>query len=165
MANISSVHNKLMLRLAARFLMLLILMTSLGVVAEEGASYSYEFLYTGNPLVSHVSSADPDAHVWDDTVWVYTSTDGNLLEYGYNGQDDEWTYAHMDGYRAFSSTDLLHWTDHGEILHSRDVAWGNAGWMWAPGAARRNGTYYLYFPHRVRVAVHCCCSVLFVCSD
>ncbi len=50
----------------------------------------------------------------------------------------------------FSTEDLRTWTDHGEILHSKDVNWGieGGGWMWAPGAAYKNNTYYLYFPHK-----------------
>jgi len=112
-------------------------------------------------MVSHVSSADPDAHVWDDTVWVYTSTDGNLREHGYSGDStDPWTYAYMDGYHVFSSTDMINWQDHGEVFHSRDVAWGGDGWMWAPGAARRDGTYYLYYPHKVCV---CMCMEEMIC--
>ena len=128
------------MKLSANKLLLHAWLVSLTVVA-------YDFQYRGNPLVSHVSSADPDAHVWDDTVWIYTSTDGNLFEEGYE-DGDSWTYAYMDGYRAFSTTDMINWVDHGEIFHSRDVSWGSRGWMWAPGAARRNGKYYLYYPHK-----------------
>lgn len=68
--------------------------------------YPYEFTYSGNPLVTHVSAADPAARVWDDTVWVYTSQDGNLLEHGYH-EGDPWTYEYMDGYHVFSSTGKL----------------------------------------------------------
>ncbi len=40
------------------------------------------------------------------------------------------------------------WIDHGEIFNSSDVSWGLSGWMWAPSVARKDGTYYLYFPHK-----------------
>jgi beta-xylosidase len=96
----------------------------------------------GNPLVRHSSSTDPDVHVWDGVVWVYCSQDHQMQE------GDDGTYDHMDGYHVFSSADLVNWTDHGEIMHSRDIEWGMKGWMWAPGAARKNGKYYLYYPHR-----------------
>lgn len=43
---------------------------------------------------------------------------------------------------------MINRTDHGEIMHSRQVAWGKEGWMWAPVAARKDGKYYLYYPHR-----------------
>jgi len=54
----------------------------------------------------------------------------------------------MDGYHVFSSSDLVNWTDHGEVLHSKNVSWGSAGWMWAPDCAFHNGIYYFYFPHK-----------------
>jgi len=98
--------------------------------------YPHDFSYNGNPLVRNHGAADPDVQVWGDTVWMYCS------------QDHEPGYEAMDGYHAFSSTDVIHWTDHGEVLHSRDISWGPSGWMWAPGAARKNGKYYLYYPHK-----------------
>jgi beta-xylosidase len=54
----------------------------------------------------------------------------------------------MDGYHVFSSKDMVNWTDHGEILHSSDVSWASdkGGFLWAPGSARKNGKYYLYYP-------------------
>lgn len=96
--------------------------------------------FAQNPFITHVRAADPSAEVWNDgQVWVYCS------------HDQEWAtdYSSMDGYRVFSSYDMVNWTDHGEILHSRDVSWGvsGGGWMFAPDAAYKDGTYYLYFPH------------------
>jgi beta-xylosidase len=35
--------------------------------------------------------------------------------------------------------------DHGVALHVKDVPWASQQ-MWAPDAAEKNGTYYLYFP-------------------
>ncbi len=71
---------------------------------------------SGNPIIRHIRSADPSAQVWNDgKVWVYASHD----------QDDAVDYSSMDGYHAFSSYDMVNWTDHGEILHSRDVDWAN----------------------------------------
>jgi arabinoxylan arabinofuranohydrolase len=112
----------------------------------------YEFTSKGSPLVEHISAADPDAHVWDNTIWVYCSKDANLRDYG-KGPNDNWSFDYMDGYHAFSSTDMVHWVDHGEIFHSRDVAWGPPGWMWAPTAAWNgkrgdSSLYYLYYPHK-----------------
>lgn len=115
------------------FSALLILIAFTSVAQFE---YPYDFIYEGNPLVRNHGAADPDAHVWGDTVWLYCS------------QDHSPGYEAMDGYHAFSSTDLINWTDHDEVLHSRDISWGPSGWMWAPGAARKNGKYYLYYPHK-----------------
>lgn len=118
-----------------------------GLVGKESAAvaaidYPYEFQFEGNPLVRHHSATDPDVHVWDGKVWVYCSQDHQMRE------GDKGTYDVMDGYHVFSSSDLVNWTDHGEIMHSRDISWGLDGWMWAPGAARKDGKYYLYYPHK-----------------
>ncbi|MBF0197771.1 MAG: family 43 glycosylhydrolase [Planctomycetes bacterium] len=107
--------------------------------------YPNSFTYTGNPLSRIHGAADPDVKVWDGKVWVYCSQDRTVYpdvhEHHYNA---------MDGYHVFSSEDMVNWTDHGEVFHSRDVDWGweKGGFMWAPGAARKNGMYYLYFPHK-----------------
>lgn len=96
-----------------------------GVLAAPAEKH---FVWEGvNPLVRHIRSADPDAVVWNDRVYVFASQD----------RPDATSYATMDGYHVFSSDDLVNWVDHGEILHSRDVAWGKeaGGHMWAPGAA------------------------------
>jgi hypothetical protein len=114
-----------------------------GIQAQEKEiEYPYSFKMAGNPLVRHISSTDPDVNVWDGEVWVYCSQDHPKRPGGIGGYDA------MDGYHAFSSKDLINWTDHGEVIHSRDLSWGKDGWMWAPGAARRDGKYFLYYPHR-----------------
>jgi len=107
--------------------------------------YPYYFIFNGNPLARNHGAADPSVHVWGDTVWMYTSMD--------HGEG----YAGMDSYHAWSSTDLINWTDYGDVFNStmlNTARWGPtpAHWMWAPGAARKqdaNGiwTYYLYYPH------------------
>ncbi|MDF1571480.1 MAG: family 43 glycosylhydrolase [Bacteroidales bacterium] len=96
-------------------------------------------LTSGNPIITHIRSADPAAEVWNDgRVWIYASHD----------PEDAVDYSTMEDYRAYSSADLVNWTDHGTVLHARDVSWGNSAnaWMFAPDAAYKEGTYYLYFP-------------------
>ncbi|MDA9335854.1 family 43 glycosylhydrolase, partial [Flavobacteriaceae bacterium] len=93
-----------------------------------------------NPIVSHMFTADPSAHVWEDgRLYVYPSTD-NAPARGYKT---------MDGYHVFSTDDMITWKDHGEILHSSQVEWGRkeGGFMWAPDCAYKDGVYYYYFPH------------------
>ena len=55
----------------------------------------------------------------------------------------------MDKYHVFSTDDMVHWKDHGEILNSSQVEWGRpeGGFMWAPDCAYKDGKYYFYFPH------------------
>jgi predicted alpha-1,2-mannosidase len=94
----------------------------------------------GNPIIRHLYTADPSAHVWDDgRLYVYASHD----IFPPRGCD------RMDKYHVFSTGDMLHWTDHGQILEAAQVTWGReeGGFMWAPDCAYRNGTYYFYFPH------------------
>jgi len=93
-----------------------------------------------NPFVKSIYTADPSAHVWaDGRLYVYPSHDIEPPQ----GCDL------MDKYHVFSTDDMIHWTDHGEILGAADVAWGRpeGGFMWAPDCAYKNGTYYFYFPH------------------
>jgi hypothetical protein len=98
-------------------------------------------LRRSNPIVSHMFTADPSAHVWEDgRLYVYPSADSSPPT----------GYGSMDGYHIFSTDDLITWVDHGESLHSRDVPWGRegGGFMWAPDCAYKDGTYYYYFPHK-----------------
>jgi len=93
-----------------------------------------------NPFITHMYTADPSAHVWEDgCLYVYPSHDVAPPR----GCDL------MDKYHVFSTDDLVNWTDHGEILRSDSVKWGRTegGFMWAPDCAYKDGTYYFYYPH------------------
>jgi uncharacterized repeat protein (TIGR02543 family) len=103
--------------------------------------YPHHFKYEGNPVSRMHSAADPDVQVWGDTIWVYTSQDRKMIPGVHESHYDA-----MDGYHVFSTTDLVNWTNHGEIMHSGDISWANGGFLWAPGSARKNGKYYLYYP-------------------
>ncbi|MBN1997233.1 family 43 glycosylhydrolase [candidate division KSB1 bacterium] len=96
--------------------------------------------YAQNPVIRHMFTADPSAHVWNDgRLYVYPSHDIAPPR----GCDL------MDRYHVFSTENMIEWTDHGEILNSGQVSWGRpeGGFMWAPDCAFKNGTYYFYFPH------------------
>jgi arabinoxylan arabinofuranohydrolase len=105
--------------------------------------YPYKFEFKGNPLSRMHSATDPDVVVWDDEVWMYCSQDRAV-----DSTRHKHHYDAMDGYHAFSSKDMINWTDHGEIFNSFDVpwAWKKGGFLWAPAVARKNGNYYLYYP-------------------
>lgn len=95
---------------------------------------------SGNPIFTSIFTADPSAHVWDDgRIYVYPSHD----IFPSRGSDL------MDKYHVFSSDNMVDWVDEGEILSADDVPWGRpeGGFMWAPDAAYKDGTYYFYFPH------------------
>lgn len=93
-----------------------------------------------NPFITHMYTADPSAHVWDD---------GRLYVYASHDIDPPRGCDLMDRYHVFSTDDMVNWTDHGEILNSSQVPWGRkeGGFMWAPDCAYKDGTYYFYFPH------------------
>jgi beta-xylosidase len=96
------------------------------------------------PLVPHIYTADPSAHVFENRLYVYPSHDLDIpAEENDNGDQYQ-----MTDYRVLSldepGGDV---TDHGEALHVRDVPWASRQ-MWAPDAAFANGKYYLYFPAR-----------------
>ncbi|OBZ11379.1 family 43 glycosylhydrolase [Bacillus sp. FJAT-26390] len=107
---------------------------------NEGVSAPSMKVTSKNPIVTSIYTADPSAHVWGDgKVYIYASHDMDPAR----GCDL------MDRYHVFSSSDMVNWVDEGEILRSDDVAWGRpeGGFMWAPDAAYKNGTYYFYYPH------------------
>ena len=106
-----------------------------------GLRYPYHFKFEGNPVSRWHGAADPDVQVWGDTIWVYTSQDRKMIPGVHESHYDA-----MDGYHVFSTTDLVNWINHGEIMHSGDISWANGGFLWAPGSARKNGKYYLYYP-------------------
>jgi len=53
----------------------------------------------------------------------------------------------MEDYHVLSMNSPLNKTaiDHGVALHVKDVPWASKQ-MWAPDAAEKDGTYYLFFP-------------------
>lgn len=93
-----------------------------------------------NPIVRDIYTADPSAHVW---------SDGRLYIYPSHDIDPPRGCDLMDQYHVYSTDDMVHWTDHGEILRASQISWGRieGGFMWAPDCAFKNGIYYFYFPH------------------
>ena len=96
------------------------------------------------PLVTHIYTADPSAHVFNDKIYIYPSHD---LDHDGASNDNGDQYK-MEDYHVLSMDDIdAPVIDHGEALHVRDVPWASAQ-MWAPDAAFKNDTYYLYYPAR-----------------
>ncbi|HXS17241.1 MAG TPA: family 43 glycosylhydrolase, partial [Polyangiaceae bacterium] len=87
-----------------------------------------------NPLVGHIFTADPNAIVYGDKIYVYTSHDSD-------GQTD----FDLIDYHAYSTDDLANWQDHGVIIKAEDVSWATN--LYAPGACEKAGKYYLYMPN------------------
>ena len=99
-------------------------------------------LAISKPLVSHIYTADPSAHVFNGKIYIYPSHDIDAgIPFNDNGD-----HFGMQDYHVFSMEDISsEAVDNGVALHVDDVAWAEKQ-MWAPDAAHKNGKYYLYFP-------------------
>lgn len=96
------------------------------------------------PLVDHIFTADPSAHVFNGKLYIYPSHDLPVD----NVQNDDGDKYMMEDYHILSMDSVdAPCVDNGEALHMRDVKWVSQQ-MWAPDAAYKNGKYYLYFPAR-----------------
>jgi len=82
-----------------------------------------------NPLFF---GADPSGLAAPDgRMWIYPTTD----EPNWDDQVD---------WHAWSSSDLVNWTDHGVIFSMKDSGWATK-FAWAPDCAYKKGKYYFYY--------------------
>ena len=118
-------------------LSVLLLLTSI-LFAQKEITFKNE----GNPLVKHIYTTDPSAHVFNGRLYVYTSHDENNA-----------TYFDMLDWHVFSTDNLTDWVDHGAILSLEDINWADK-WAWAPDCVERDGKYYFYYPvERAKIGV------------
>jgi beta-xylosidase len=88
--------------------------------------------------------------VFCDTLYVYPSHD---LENNPAPNDNGDQYAMKDYHvLSFDHGACPKAVDRGEALNVKDVPWASRQ-MWAPDAAFKNGTYFLYFPARDKSGV------------
>lgn len=116
------------------------------------------------PLITHVFTADPSAHVFEGKLYVYPSHD---VESGIPSNDNGDQYD-MNDYHVFSvdtlsgipsgagsdnATTPPKVTDHGAVLRAQDIPWVSKQ-LWAPDCAYNAATkeYILYFPARDKSA-------------
>jgi hypothetical protein len=94
------------------------------------------------PLVTHIYTADPSAHVFEGKIYIYPSHD---IDAGipFNDNGDHFAMEDYHVLRMDSPTGKAE--DCGVALHVKDVPWAQRQ-MWAPDAATKDGKYYLYFP-------------------
>nr|GID87832.1 hypothetical protein Ade03nite_67560 [Actinoplanes derwentensis] len=103
------------------------------VTGTDGAkrTWTVSALVMKSPILPGLN-ADPNISVFGDTFWIHATTDGF----------DGWSGTQ---FHAWSSKDLVNWTDHGVILDlGPDVTWADNS-AWAPTIAAKNGKYYFYF--------------------
>ena len=98
--------------------------------------------YLSQPLVSHIYTADPSAHVFENKIYIYPSHD---IDAGVPEKDDGAHFAMRD-YHVLSMDSINGQVkDNGVALDIKDIPWAGRQ-LWAPDAAFKNGKYYLYFP-------------------
>ena len=112
----------------------------------NAATRPYKDYNQNNPIATHRYSADPGVMVYNDTVYIYCTNDGDRAS-GYSAKNE---YGQINTLVCFSSKDLVNWTDHGTIpVAGRNgiAKWANNSW--APYAVHKtiNGKekFFLYF--------------------
>jgi len=86
---------------------------------------------TNNPVLPGLT-ADPQIAEFDGVFYIYPTSDGFA----------NWA---STSFRVYSSTNLVQWSDRGVVLDlAKDLTWATQ-YAWAPGIARVNGTFFLYF--------------------
>lgn len=90
--------------------------------------------FAQNPIVQTVYTADPAPMVYKDTVFLYTGHD-----------EDKSTWFTMLDWKAYSTVDMVNWTDRGTPLSLKAFSWANKD-AWAGQCTYRNGKFYWYVP-------------------
>ncbi|KAF4891979.1 Xylosidase/arabinosidase [Colletotrichum viniferum] len=98
------------------------------------------------PLIDHIYTADPSAHVFNGRIYIYPSHDRET-DIQFNDNGDQYDMADYHVFSTSSLDPLEPVVDHGVVLKTEDVPWVSKQ-LWAPDAAFKNGKYYLYFPAR-----------------
>ncbi|MBM7038680.1 glycoside hydrolase family 43 protein [Vibrio ulleungensis] len=118
------------------------------VVAQDLARAS-SLKPLSEPLVKHMYTADPSAHVFDGKIYIYPSHDIETAQ----PLNDSGDHFDMRDYHVFSMEQPFgETTDHGPALDVKNVPWAERQ-MWAPDAAQKDGKYYLYFPAKNAIDV------------
>lgn len=100
--------------------------------------------FRDQPLVTEIYTADPSAHVFGGKIYVYPSHDIETP----TPDDDLGNQYAMRDYRVLRMDKIGGPVTIGPVaLDVKDVPWASQQ-MWAPDAAYKDGTYYLYFPAR-----------------
>ncbi|NCD71001.1 glycoside hydrolase family 43 protein [Mucilaginibacter agri] len=122
-----------------RVWLLLLYGLSAGLTNAQQASKA---TYLSQPLIKSIYTADPSAHVFNGKIYIYPSHD---IDAGI-AENDNGDHFAMRDYHILSMDKIDGpVTDHGVGLDIKNIPWAGRQ-LWAPDAAYKNGTYYLYFP-------------------
>lgn len=117
----------------------------LGLTALAGALLAAcapaprHFELGGNPIITHLYTADPSARVFGDSLYVYPSHDRDRAR----GFD-------MEDYHCFVTADMVNFEDRGVIFRPfEQTVWARRQ-AWAPDCVERGGKYYFYYPTDTR---------------
>src|SRR5690554_1743807 len=115
------------------------------IMSDSNDNVDYEELAKkaiSQPLVTHMYTADPSAHVFEGKLYIYPSHDIDAgIPFNDNGDHfgmEDYHVLRMDSPNGPAE-------DCGVALHVKDVPWAERQ-MWAPDAATKDGKYYFYFP-------------------
>jgi len=86
-------------------------------------------LTSGNPIIKGWY-ADPEAVIFNKQYWIYPTYSA--------------AYEKQVFFDAFSSTDLVQWKTHSNILDKAAVKWAKRA-MWAPAIVEKDKKYYFFF--------------------
>ena len=85
-----------------------------------------------NPFIQTRYTADPAPMVKGDTLYCIADVDEPKADFF-------WMYQ----WRIYSTTDMVNWTDHGELMGLNTFSWADDR-AWAAQCCERNGKYYWY---------------------
>ncbi len=102
------------------------LLTSIAASAQKDT--------TRNPIIRNKFTADAAAMVYKDTVYLYTGHDVPPEKKG--GYE-------MHDWLCYSTTDMVHWTEHPSPLNVKNFAWAKDD-AWASQVIERNGKFWWY---------------------
>ncbi|UJF31883.1 family 43 glycosylhydrolase [Paenibacillus hexagrammi] len=101
---------------------------------------SYQDSLTGPTYSNSVlpNVADPYVLYYQGTYYLYATTTN------WNGTGQ--------GFKVYTSPDLVHWTEQQQLALSKADSWGNDR-FWAPEVREKDGVFYLYYAVEERLAV------------
>ncbi|HUQ61961.1 family 43 glycosylhydrolase [Lentzea sp.] len=106
---------------------------------RESREWTVEAHEMRSPVLPGLN-ADPNIVAFGDTYYIYATTDGF----------DGWSGTRFS---AWSSKNLVDWTDEGVVLDlGPGVSWADRN-AWAPAIVERDGRYYFYFCAEAKIGV------------